>query len=45
MARSDNMSRPSPSTAFIKAITINPDLETVFLNMEATGLGVVLKKR
>ena len=40
----DNMSRPAPSPAFIKAITINPDLETVFLNMEATGLGVVLKK-
>ena len=41
----DNMSRPAPSSAFIKAITANPNLETVFLNMEATGLGVILKKR
>jgi predicted O-methyltransferase YrrM len=41
----DNMSKPAPSPAFIKAITTNPNLETVFLNMEATGLGVILKKR
>ena len=41
----DNMNRPAPSPAFIKAITTNPNLETVFLNMEATGLGVILKKR
>jgi caffeoyl-CoA O-methyltransferase len=41
----DNMSRPAPSPAFVKAITSNPNLETVFLNMSATGLGVVLKKR
>jgi predicted O-methyltransferase YrrM len=41
----DNMNKPSPSPAFIKAITSNPDLETIFLNMEATGLGVILKKR
>ena len=40
----DNMSKPAPSPAFIKAITTNPDLETIFLNMEATGLGVILKK-
>ena len=40
----DNMSKPAPAPAFIKAITTNPDLETVFLNMEATGLGVILKK-
>jgi len=41
----DNMSKPAPSPAFIKAITTNPNLETVFLNMEATGLGIILKKR
>jgi caffeoyl-CoA O-methyltransferase len=41
----DNMSRPTPSPAFIKAITTNPNLETVFVNMPATGLGIILKKR
>ncbi len=41
----DNMSRPTPSPAFIKAITTNPNLETVFVNMQATGLGIILKKR
>ncbi len=29
----DNVSRPSPSPDFIKAITTDPDLETVFLNI------------
>jgi caffeoyl-CoA O-methyltransferase len=42
---SDNMSRPAPSPAFVKAITSNPILDTVFVNMPATGLGVTLKKR
>jgi caffeoyl-CoA O-methyltransferase len=41
----DNMSRPAPSPAFVQAITSNPGLETVFVNMSATGLGVILKKR
>jgi predicted O-methyltransferase YrrM len=41
----DNVSKPAPSQAFLKAITSNPDLETVFLNMSATGLSVTLKKR
>jgi predicted O-methyltransferase YrrM len=41
----DNMSRPAPSPAFVKAIISNPSLETVFVNMQATGLGVSLKKR
>jgi caffeoyl-CoA O-methyltransferase len=41
----DNMSRPKPSPAFVKAITTNPNLETVFVNMSATGLGIILKKR
>jgi predicted O-methyltransferase YrrM len=30
---------------YIKAITTNPDLETVFLNLETSGISVTLKKR
>jgi len=41
----DNVSRPTPSPEFIKAITENPALETVFLNMEATGISLTVKKR
>jgi caffeoyl-CoA O-methyltransferase len=41
----DNVSRPSPSPDFIKAITTNPNLETVFLNMQSTGISVTVKKR
>jgi caffeoyl-CoA O-methyltransferase len=41
----DNMSRPAPSPDFIKAITTNPDLETIFLNMQSTGISLSLKKR
>ena len=40
----DNMSQPKPSPDFIKAITTNPNLETIFLNMQSTGIGVILKK-
>jgi len=40
----DNMSRPKPSPDFIKAITTNPSLETIFLNMESTGISLSLKK-
>jgi len=40
----DNMSRPKPSPDFVKAITTNPNLETIFLNMESTGISVTLKK-
>ncbi len=40
-----NMRRPAPSPEYIKAITTNPALETVFLNMHAAGIGVTLKKR
>jgi hypothetical protein len=29
----------------VKAITTNPDLETLFLHMEGAGVGVTLKKR
>jgi predicted O-methyltransferase YrrM len=41
----DNVSRPSPSPAFLKAITTNPNLETVFLNMQSTGISLSVKKR
>jgi predicted O-methyltransferase YrrM len=40
-----NMHRPAPSEDYIQAITTNPDLETVFLNMHAAGIAVTLKKR
>ncbi|MDA2923106.1 O-methyltransferase [Acidobacteria bacterium AH-259-L09] len=40
-----NMNRPAPDPRYIKAITTNPDLETIFLNMHAAGVGVTLKKR
>jgi hypothetical protein len=39
------MRRPAPSPEYIKAITTNPSLETVFLNMHAAGIGITLKKR
>jgi hypothetical protein len=39
------MVRPAPDPAFVEAITTNPDLETIFLNMDAAGVGVTLKKR
>ncbi len=40
-----NMRSPAPDPRYIKAITTDPDLETVFLNMHAAGVGVTLKKR
>lgn len=40
----DNMSQPKPSPDFIKAIITNPNLETIFLNMQSTGIGLTLKK-
>jgi caffeoyl-CoA O-methyltransferase len=41
----DNVSRPSPSPDFLKAITTDPNLETVFLNMQSTGISLTVKKR
>jgi hypothetical protein len=38
------MNRPQPSPDFVQAITTNPNLETIFLNMESTGISVTLKK-
>jgi len=40
-----NMVSPPPDPRYIEAITTNPDLETVFLHMDAAGVGVTLKKR
>jgi caffeoyl-CoA O-methyltransferase len=40
-----NMKAPPPDPAYIKAITTNPELETIFLHMDAAGVGVTLKKR
>ncbi len=40
-----NMASPPPDPAFVKALTTNPELETLFINMHDQGLGVSLKKR
>ncbi len=40
-----NMHYPSPDPRFVRAITANPDLETVFLNMQSAGISLTLKKR
>ena len=40
----DNMSQPKPSPDFVQAITANPNLETIFLNMHSTGISLTLKK-
>lgn len=40
----DNMQVPAPDPRYIKAVTTDANLETLFLNMHATGLGVTLKK-
>lgn len=40
----DNMSKPKPCPPFIKAITTNPNLETIFFNMRNTGISLILKK-
>jgi predicted O-methyltransferase YrrM len=40
-----NMVYPPPDPQYIKAVTINPELETIFLHMRGPGVGVTLKKR
>jgi caffeoyl-CoA O-methyltransferase len=40
-----NMVSPPPDPAYVEAVTTDPALETVFLNMHAAGVGVTLKKR
>jgi predicted O-methyltransferase YrrM len=40
-----NMASPPPDPRYLEAVTTNPALETVFLNMHEAGVGVTLKKR
>lgn len=40
-----NMRRPAPDPKFVKAITTDENLDTVFLNMDAAGMSVSVKKR
>ena len=40
-----NMSVQQADPRYVKAITTNPDLETIFLHMDAAGVGVTMKKR
>lgn len=40
-----NMASPPPDPRYVDAVTTDPALETVFVNMHAAGLGVTLKKR
>ncbi len=40
-----NMRRPAPNPDYVEAITKNPQLETSFLLMEDSGIGVTMKKR
>lgn len=40
-----NMVYPSPDPRYIKAITTDPELDTIFLHMHAAGIGVTMKKR
>jgi predicted O-methyltransferase YrrM len=39
-----NMNYPRPDPRYIKAITTDQNLETIFLHMHAAGMGVTLKK-
>jgi caffeoyl-CoA O-methyltransferase len=41
---SDNMAIPQPDPAYVRAITTDPDYETVFYNMHRTGVGVTHKR-
>ena len=40
-----NMNARQADPKYLEAITTNPDLETLFLNMHLTGISVTLKKR
>lgn len=40
-----NMSQRQADPRYVEAITTNPDLETLFVNLGASGVGVTLKKR
>jgi len=40
-----NMNARQADASYVKAITSNPELETLFLNLERSGIGVTMKKR
>jgi predicted O-methyltransferase YrrM len=40
-----NMNEQHADPRYVQAITTNPELETVFLNLETSGIGVTMKKR
>ena len=40
-----NMNLRQADPKYVEAITSDPDLETLFLHMQAAGVGVTLKKR
>jgi len=40
-----NMNPRQADPRYVKAITTNPDLETLFLNLQSSGIGVSMKKR
>jgi caffeoyl-CoA O-methyltransferase len=40
----DNMAMPAPDPRYVRAVTHDPALDTVFLNMHSSGIGVTLKK-
>jgi len=40
-----NMTVRQADPRYVKAITSNPELETLFLNLESSGIGVTMKKR
>jgi len=40
-----NMNPRQADARYVKAITTNADLETIFLHMDRAGVGVTLKKR
>ena len=40
-----NMTPRMADPKYVEAITTNPDLETIFINMQASGVGITMKKR
>jgi predicted O-methyltransferase YrrM len=40
-----NINQRQADPAYVKAITTNPNLETLFLNLETSGISVTMKKR
>ena len=40
-----NVKAPRPDPAFIQEITTNPDLETIFVHMEGSGIAITRKLR